>query len=62
MNSSTYTEAVDMWGVGCLLYSLLVGKAPFDENENLSKNIRVGMYNRDHASYKKLEPEVKGLI
>lgn len=28
--SNTYTEAVDMWGVGCVLYLLMVGKDPFD--------------------------------
>jgi len=26
---TSYTESIDMWGVGCLLYMCLFGKEPF---------------------------------
>lgn len=27
---ATYTEAVDLWSLGCILHCLLLGKAPFE--------------------------------
>jgi len=32
-NGCSYTENVDMWGVGCLLFLCLFGFAPFNQNE-----------------------------
>lgn len=29
-NDAAYSEAVDMWSLGCILYCFLVGKAPFE--------------------------------
>lgn len=40
------TEAVDLWGVGCVIYALLVGKDPFTNDNDLRKNIRSGVFNR----------------
>lgn len=29
-NDAAYSEAVDMWSLGCILYCFLIGKAPFE--------------------------------
>ncbi len=33
LNGTSYNESVDMWGVGCLLFLCLFGRAPFSQNE-----------------------------
>jgi len=30
-SSSRYSESVDLWGVGCVLYTMLLGEPPFFE-------------------------------
>lgn len=32
MQGEIYTQAVDLWGLGCIMYALLVGSDPFPEN------------------------------
>lgn len=29
-NDAAYSEAVDMWSLGCILFCLLLGRAPFE--------------------------------
>ena len=35
--NNIFTPKVDVWGLGCLLYYLIVKKDPFDSNDNDDK-------------------------
>lgn len=50
----------DVWGLGCLLYTLLVGKPPFETQGVKSTLTRVVMDDYRLPSY--LSPEAKDLI
>lgn len=50
----------DVWGLGCLLYTLLVGTPPFDANAVHSTFNRV--VNANYKLPMHLSPEVKDLI
>ncbi|XP_045468652.1 serine/threonine-protein kinase PLK4 [Harmonia axyridis] len=50
----------DVWGLGCLLYTLLVGKPPFDTQGVKSTLTRVVMANYEIPCH--LSPEAKDLI
>lgn len=36
LDHGAYTEKIDMWSAGCILYTMLAGEQPF-ENENVNK-------------------------
>ena len=42
----TYTKAVDLWGIGCVVYALAVGQDAFKPCLDLGKNIRTGNYDK----------------
>ncbi|KAK9874680.1 hypothetical protein WA026_005500 [Henosepilachna vigintioctopunctata] len=50
----------DVWGLGCLLYTLLVGKPPFDTQGVKSTLTRVVMANYEMPCH--LSPEAKDLV
>ena len=45
-NSNSYSKAVDIWSMGCVLYTILCGFPPFyDENiEVLTENVTKGRF------------------
>lgn len=47
MKASHYTQAIDLWGLGCIVYSLLVGKDAFTEGKQLSLDIRNGFFDKE---------------
>lgn len=57
---SSHGLEVDVWGLGCMLYTLLVGRPPFDTNEVKSTLTRVVMAKYDLPTY--LSPEARDLI
>lgn len=57
---SSHGLEVDVWGLGCMLYTLLVGKPPFDTSEVKSTLTRVVMAKYELPSY--LTAEAKDLI
>lgn len=57
---SSHGLEVDVWGLGCMLYTLLVGKPPFDTSEVKSTLTRVVMAKYELPSY--LSVEAKDLI
>lgn len=57
---SSHGMEVDVWGLGCMLYTLLVGKPPFDTSEVKSTLTRVVMAKYDLPDY--ISTEAKDLI
>lgn len=59
-----HSEKVDIWSAGTVLYTILSGHQPF-ENENVSKlisKITLGEYNLKSGIWNKISPEAKDLI
>jgi serine/threonine protein kinase len=60
-----YGKAVDLWSVGVLLYVLLSGYPPFNENAELSlfEQIQLGQYDfQPHEAWAMVSNEAKHLI
>lgn len=69
-NSSRTPEAgsaIDMWGLGVVLYIVLCGYHPFDpqndaSDSELAKRIRSGRFETQSAEWKTLAPQARDLI
>uniref|UniRef100_A0A182KGS1 Serine/threonine-protein kinase PLK4 n=1 Tax=Anopheles christyi TaxID=43041 RepID=A0A182KGS1_9DIPT len=57
---ASHSLPADVWGLGCMLYTLLVGKPPFDTNGVKSTLAKVVMSNYDLPSH--LSSDVSDLI
>ena len=59
---STHGLEADVWGLGCLLFTLLVGRPPFDTAGVRSTLTRVVMADYSLPGHLQLSPEVRDLI
>ena len=58
------SEKVDIWSAGTVLYTILSGQQPFD-NENVSRlisKITLGDYSLKGIAWNKISPAAKDLI
>ena len=63
-NVETYTPAVDMWSIGVMLYILLSGNSPFenDDEQSLFQMIRLGEYSMDEHIWDYVSDEAKDCV
>jgi len=54
--ASRYSESIDMWGVGIVLYTLLMGEPPFYQDliPQLRKKVMEADYDRESDKWKNL--------
>ena len=59
-----YNEKCDTWSAGVLLYMILVGRAPFDgeDDEEIIEKIKKGEFNRNHRKLLSASPEIQDLV
>ena len=63
-NMETYTPAVDMWSIGVMLYILLSGNSPFENEDEqcLFQMIRLGEYSMDEHIWDHVSDEAKDCV
>jgi calcium-dependent protein kinase len=59
-----YNEKCDTWSVGVMLYMFLVGRAPFDgdNDDEIIQNIKMGCFNSEHHKLQTASLEVQDLV
>ena len=59
-----YTPACDMWSVGVILFALLSGYSPFDDEDEgvLYRNIRNGIYHLEPGVWDFISDPAKSLV
>lgn len=59
-----YSPAVDMWSVGVILFILLSGYSPFDDDNDavLFEKIKSGNYDADDPIWDNISPEAKDIV
>eukprot|EP00877_Chromochloris_zofingiensis_P004633 jgi/Chrzof1/14170/Cz08g28020.t1 len=59
-----YSPAVDMWSVGVILFILLSGYSPFDDDNDavLFEKIKSGNYDADDPIWDNVSPEAKDIV
>lgn len=59
-----YTPAVDMWSVGVILFILLSGYSPFDDDNDVAlfEKIKKGMYDIDDPVWDEVSDSAKDLV
>ena len=59
-----YDEACDLWSIGVIMYIMLVGKPPFngEENEDIINAVKRGRYDTSNPRYQSLSENAKDLI
>jgi len=59
----SYTQAVDFWSLGAVLFVMLCGRYPFDGKKMpLEEQIRTGTYNMSTAAWQKVSEEAKSMV
>ena len=59
MGFSPYTEKVDLWAAGIVLYMLLIGEHPFEEEEDFSEEDQPADLKEDKDSLKKIVEKIE---
>jgi len=62
--SDHYTEEVDMWSAGCILYTMLAGYPPFMSEyvADLIEDIKFGTYDITKSPWNEVSEEAKNLV
>jgi len=62
--SSGYDFKVDSWSLGCMIYYLVVGHLPFEDNNHflLGMKIRKGEYNTDQPIWNNYSPKLLDFV